>query len=59
VRPIAVDGVVPGDPAYSIAVPLGIGYRAERASAVQPLIDWLLSEQGQAALQPLDVRTAS
>jgi hypothetical protein len=40
----------PDNPAYPGVLPLGIGYLPERQSDVQPLIDWLLSEQGQTAL---------
>jgi ABC-type Fe3+ transport system substrate-binding protein len=55
VRPIALNGVAPGDSTYPIITPVGIGYLARRQADVQPLIDWLLSEQGQAALQEFDV----
>jgi phosphate transport system substrate-binding protein len=58
VRPIALNGVAPGDSAYPCLVPMGIGYLSTRKADVQPLIDWLLSEQGQAALGELDVITA-
>jgi phosphate transport system substrate-binding protein len=57
VRAIALDGVAPGDSTYPIVTPVGIGYLANRQAEVQPLIDWLLSEQGQAALQEFDVIT--
>jgi phosphate transport system substrate-binding protein len=57
VQAIALDGTAPGDPAYPIVSPIGIGYLGDRQADVQPLIDWLLSEQGQAALQEVDVIT--
>ncbi len=57
VRAIAIDGITPGDPTYPIVAPLGIGYLRDRKADVQPLIDWLLSEQGQAALREFGVIT--
>lgn len=57
VRAIALDGVAPGDPAYPIFIPVGIGYLPEREADVQPLIDWLLSERGRAVLRQFDVIT--
>lgn len=59
VRPISLDGVAPGDPTYPITAPVGIGYLAAGEKDVQPLIDWLLSEQGQAALGEFDVIAVS
>jgi phosphate transport system substrate-binding protein len=47
---VAVGGVGPDDPSYPGVLPLGIGYLPDRQADVQPLIDWLLSEQGQVAL---------
>lgn len=47
---VALDGVAPDDSAYPMTSPVGIGYLADRQAGVQPLIDWLLSEEGQAAL---------
>ncbi len=57
VQAIALDGVAPGDSAYPLTVPIGIGYLSEYKAKVQPLIDWLLSEQGQTALREFDVIT--
>ncbi len=57
VQPIALNGIAPGDSAYPYVTPIGIGYLSERKADVQPLIDWLLSEQGQAALGEFDVIT--
>jgi phosphate transport system substrate-binding protein len=55
VKPIMIDGLTPSDPSYPMQTPLGIGYLVNRQADVQPLIDWLLSETGQALLQELDV----
>jgi phosphate transport system substrate-binding protein len=57
VRAVVLDGVAPGDPACSMVCPIGIGYLTDRKADVQPLVDWLLSEQGQAALQEFGVIT--
>lgn len=51
----SLDGVAPGDPGYPIRTPVGIGYLAGRKADVSPLVDWLLSETGQAALRKFDV----
>jgi phosphate transport system substrate-binding protein len=59
VRPISLDGVAPGDSAYPMTGPVGIGYLPDGKEAAQPLIDWLLSEQGKTALGEFDVITAS
>lgn len=59
VEPISLDGVAPGDPTYPMISPVGIGYLAAGEKDVQPLIDWLLSEQGQAALGEFDVIVTS
>jgi phosphate transport system substrate-binding protein len=55
VKAITIEGISPGDSDYPMYSPLGIGYLTSRESDVQPLIDWLSSEEGQAALQELDV----
>ncbi len=57
VQPVSLDGVAPGNSTYPMISPLGIGYLTERKADVQPLIDWLLSAQGQAALQEFDMIT--
>lgn len=59
VQALTIDGIAPGDPSYPMVGPLGIGYLTERQSDVQPLIDWLLSEQGRAALSKYDMITAA
>jgi phosphate transport system substrate-binding protein len=55
VQAVALDGVEPSDPSYPLKGPIGIGYLSERQEDVQPLIDWLLSEPGQMALQEFGV----
>ena len=50
VNAITVDGVGPNDPTYPGVLQLGIGYLPERQAEVQPLVDWLQSERGQARL---------
>jgi phosphate transport system substrate-binding protein len=57
VQPVKLDGIAPGNPTYPMVSPLGIGYLTERKADVQPLIDWLTSEQGKAALQEFDMIT--
>ncbi len=59
VRPIALDGIAPGDSTYPMVSPVGIGYLSADEANVQSLIDWLLSEQGQAALSEFDVIIAA
>jgi len=51
VQAVALDGVSPSDLSYPIVGPVGIGYLAGRQADVQPLVDWLLSYPGQAALR--------
>ncbi|MBN1876224.1 MAG: substrate-binding domain-containing protein [Anaerolineae bacterium] len=55
VTALALDGIAPGAPANSMTAPVGIGYMLDRQADVQPLIDWLFSENGRAALRELDV----
>lgn len=57
VRAIVLDGVAPDDPTNPMVSPIGLGYLAADEAAVQPLIDWLLSEQGQSALHEFGVIT--
>jgi phosphate transport system substrate-binding protein len=58
-QPVALDGIAPGSPAYPMVSPVGIGYLSTDETNVQPLIDWLLSERGQAALSEFDVIVAA
>lgn len=55
IQPISLNGVTPNDSAYPIIAPIGVGHLADQKADVQPLLDWLLSEQGQLALQGVDV----
>jgi phosphate transport system substrate-binding protein len=55
VKALTIEGVAPGDSDYPMYSQLGIGYLTSRKSDVQPLIDWLSSEEGQTALQEFDV----
>ena len=51
----SLNGVSPGDPNFPMQGEIGIGYLANRQADVQPLIDWLQSEAGMAALQEYEV----
>ncbi|MCA1899950.1 MAG: substrate-binding domain-containing protein [Chloroflexi bacterium] len=53
VNAVAIDGVRPDEPAYPILDSAGIGYLSQRESDIQPLLDWLSSAEGQAALRAL------
>ncbi len=55
VVPVTVDGIGVDNAPDTLVVTLGIGYLAERASDVQPLADWLLSEEGRNALEAIGV----
>jgi len=55
VKPISIDGLEPGNPRYPMTSTLGIGYLTNRQGDVQPLIDWLGSEEGHTALEAYDV----
>ncbi len=54
---VRIDGIAPGDPNYAMVGPLGIGFLANRQADVQPLADWLTSEQGQTALREFEIIT--
>jgi phosphate transport system substrate-binding protein len=53
VQAVAIDGTKPDNAAYPILGSAGIGYLAERESDIQPLINWLSSADGKAALKML------
>lgn len=55
VQPLALDGVAPTEPAYPITIPLVISFMDSHRSTTQPLIDWLRSPAGQAALREIGV----
>lgn len=53
VKAVAIDGVGPDEAAYPILGSAGIGYLSKREGDIQPLINWLSSEEGKAALNAL------
>lgn len=55
VVPIAIDGVLPSESNYAVLTPLGLGYLKSQETSVKPLVDWIQSESGQAALGEFDV----
>lgn len=50
-----IDGVGVDAPPESLKSYMGVGYLPDRLSDVQPLLDWLLSPEGQSALQAVGV----
>jgi phosphate transport system substrate-binding protein len=58
VNAVAIDGVAADSPDFPIRTTLGIGYLTNRKADVQPLINWLQSEEGQQKLQEYDIVTA-
>ena len=57
VHAIALDGVAPSQPSYTVVQPLGISYRSDAKARIQSLMDWLLSEQGKITLHKYEVIT--
>lgn len=55
VQPISLDGVAPDNSGYPVVSPVGVSYLSTRKAEMQPLIDWLLSEKGRAALARIDM----
>ncbi|MBL8161989.1 MAG: substrate-binding domain-containing protein [Anaerolineae bacterium] len=53
IKTLTLDGISPDEDAYPVVTALGIGYIDSRSEAIQPLLDWLLSERGQVALVEL------
>lgn len=53
VQTVAINGLRPDAPSYPILGSVGIGYLADREGDIQPLINWLSSEEGQSALKAL------
>ncbi len=51
VKNVMLDSAAPDSADYPVILPLGIGYMESQAAAVQPLIDWLLSDAGADALR--------
>lgn len=54
----ALDGIKPGEAEYAVKVIQGVGYTEQRQAVVQPLLDWLTSDAGQAVLQQRGVNPA-
>lgn len=52
---LSVDGIDVSDVPDSLVTILGMGYLNDRIDDIQPLIDWLLSEEGQATLEATGV----
>lgn len=55
VATLTIDGIGIENPSEELGSIMGIGYLADEKEAVQPIIDWLLSEDGQSALQAVGV----
>ncbi len=53
VNSISINGITPDNASYPVTDSAGIGYMAERENDIQPLINWLSSPDGQAALKTL------
>ena len=52
---LTIDEVSVDNPSEEIVGTMGIGYLSDRVDDIQPLINWLLSEEGQTALQVVGV----
>jgi hypothetical protein len=59
VKTVTLDGHTPDVAAYPVTTALGLGYVEDRKETVQPLLDWLVSETGEAALGELGVISPS
>lgn len=55
VSPLTIDGLSPNDEDFPANTALGIGYLESHLDDVEPLITWLSSEDGQAALNNIGV----
>ncbi|MBZ0307953.1 MAG: substrate-binding domain-containing protein, partial [Anaerolineae bacterium] len=53
VSPLMLNEISPTDPTYPLLTIVGLGYDKDKQAEVQPLLDWLHSEEGQARLQTL------
>jgi phosphate transport system substrate-binding protein len=51
VQAVAINGIRPDDPTYPVLGSAGIGYMADREGDIQPLINWLSSENGKSVLK--------
>jgi phosphate transport system substrate-binding protein len=59
VKTVTLDGHTPDVAAYPVTTALGLGFVEGREETVQPLLNWLVSETGQAALGELGVISPS
>lgn len=55
VAAVSLDGISPNVATYPMTNEMGLGFLAEDRANVQPLIDWLGSESGQAVLDSFDM----
>ena len=55
VKTVTIDNLMPDVTDYPYQLALGVGYVEDRREAVQPLLEWLLSEKGQTVLRSLGV----
>jgi phosphate transport system substrate-binding protein len=55
VSPVTIDGIGLDSAPEELRSILGVGYLADRKADVEPLIDWLVSTDGQAALEAVGV----
>ena len=55
VKAIAVNDVLPDADGYPMSLEIGLGYTEANQEKIQPLLDWLVSEKGRAALAELGV----
>ncbi|MBL8133192.1 MAG: substrate-binding domain-containing protein [Anaerolineae bacterium] len=59
VKAIPVDGIGTDNSSPSLTMYMGVGYLTDRLDDIQPLISWLLSEQGRSALAAIGVSPVS
>jgi phosphate transport system substrate-binding protein len=55
VASLTIDGIGTDNAPETMSIIMGVGYLASQQDNVQPLIDWLLSENGQSALEAVGV----
>lgn len=55
VTPLVIDGISVDSAPETLVTQQGIGYLEENADLMQPFVDWLLSEEGQAALREVAI----
>lgn len=52
---LSIDEITVDNSPETMTSMMGVGYLGEREDDIQPFIDWLLSEEGQSALETVDV----